>query len=73
MPSTEITFYPDGPCVVRGPVRLVDEHDEEIPNRRKTIALCRCGRSRLMPFCDATHRAAGFVTGEKTDPGSGEH
>lgn len=64
MASTSITAYPDGPLVVRGPARLLDEHDRPIANRRRTYALCRCGRSRLMPFCDATHQAAGFRTGE---------
>ena len=42
-----ITPYPDGPYLVRGPVRLVDADGEDIPVRRKVIALCRCGRSRI--------------------------
>jgi CDGSH-type Zn-finger protein len=55
-----ITPYRDGPLVVRGPVRLVDQDGREIEVRRKTIALCRCGRSRLRPFCDGTHKLMRF-------------
>jgi len=27
---------------------------------RETIALCRCGKSRLRPCCDGTHKLIGF-------------
>ena len=50
----------DGPLVVRGPVRLVDETGREIPVRRRVNALCRCGRSSIQPFCDSTHRIVPF-------------
>lgn len=58
--GTRVTPYPDGPLIVRGPVRLIDAEGNEIPVRRSTIALCRCGRSRIKPFCDGTHKAVGF-------------
>jgi len=67
-PETEITSYRDGPLVVRGPFRLVDATGAEIPVRRSTIALCRCGRSRIKPFCDGTHKTSGFRT-EARAPG----
>ena len=51
-----ITPYPDGPLIVRGPFSLVDVDGREIDVGRRTVALCRCGRSRLRPFCDGTHR-----------------
>ena len=54
--ATVITPYRDGPLVIRGPVRLVDQEGREIEVDRKTIALCRCGRSRLRPFCDGSHK-----------------
>jgi len=57
---TVIIPYRDGPLVVRGPVRLVDQDGREIEVDRRTIALCRCGRSRLRPFCDGTHKLTRF-------------
>jgi CDGSH-type Zn-finger protein len=57
---TVITPYRDGPLVVRGPVRLVDQDGQVIDVDRRTIALCRCGRSRLRPFCDGTHKLIRF-------------
>jgi CDGSH-type Zn-finger protein len=55
-----ITPYRDGPLIVRGPVRLEDMHGEEIVVERGTVALCRCGRSRIRPFCDGTHKLVRF-------------
>lgn len=55
-----ITPYRDGPLLVRGPVVLRDQHGDEIAVERETIALCRCGRSRMRPFCDGTHKLTRF-------------
>jgi hypothetical protein len=52
-----ITVYPDGPALVRGRFRLQDELGNEVETNRATIALCRCGKSRLHPICDGTHKA----------------
>lgn len=56
--DASITAYRAGPFLVRGPIRLVDEEGEEIEIRRATVALCRCGRSRIRPLCDGTHAEA---------------
>ncbi len=57
----EIKVRDDGPYKVTGPVRIVDADGEAfaVPEGRP-VALCRCGKSRNKPFCDATHRDAGF-------------
>jgi CDGSH-type Zn-finger protein len=55
-----ITPYRDGPLLVRGPFRLVDQQGREIDTGRETVALCRCGKSRLRPFCDGTHKLVRF-------------
>jgi CDGSH-type Zn-finger protein len=55
-----ITPYRDGPLIVRGPVRLQNMHGEEIVVNRGTIALCRCGKSRIRPLCDGTHKTSRF-------------
>jgi CDGSH-type Zn-finger protein len=60
MDEVVITPYRDGPLLVRGPVRLTDQEGNEIDVGRETIALCRCGKSRLRPFCDGTHRLVRF-------------
>lgn len=59
-PEVVITPYPDGPYLVRGPFTLRDQAGEPIPMARRTIALCRCGKSRTRPFCDGTHKLIGF-------------
>ncbi|MDX6591420.1 MAG: hypothetical protein QOJ13_616 [Gaiellales bacterium] len=55
-----ITPYPDGPLIVRGPFQITDEHGTPIDAGRRTVALCRCGRSQLRPFCDGSHLTARF-------------
>ena len=60
MDDVTITPYPDGPILVRGPFKLVDQYGCPIDTHRKTVALCRCGRSRMRPFCDGTHKKIGF-------------
>ncbi len=55
-----ITPYRDGPYLVRGPFKIVGQDGREIDARRRTVALCRCGRSQIRPFCDGTHKLIGF-------------
>jgi CDGSH-type Zn-finger protein len=55
-----ITPYRDGPLIVRGDFRLIDQDGGEIDPGRKTIALCRCGKSGIKPFCDGSHKRSGF-------------
>ena len=50
-----IRAYPDGPLLVRGDFQLLDEQGRPIDPQRGTIALCRCGRSAVKPFCDGSH------------------
>ncbi|MCO7220812.1 CDGSH iron-sulfur domain-containing protein [Klenkia sp. PcliD-1-E] len=58
-PAT-ITPYRDGPLVVRGDFRLVDADGVEFDPGRDVVALCRCGKSGLKPFCDGSHARTGF-------------
>jgi CDGSH-type Zn-finger protein len=55
-----VTPYPDGPLLVRGDVEIIGPDGDVMPRRRRTVALCRCGFSALKPFCDGSHKAAGF-------------
>lgn len=55
LPASTVTVYPDGPLVVRGDFELREVGGETIAEGR-TIALCRCGRSAVKPFCDGSHK-----------------
>ncbi|MGI5273062.1 CDGSH iron-sulfur domain-containing protein [Nonomuraea sp. CA-218870] len=55
-----VTPYEDGPLLVRGPFELVTQDGEAITPGRETVALCRCGLSAQKPFCDGSHKTAGF-------------
>jgi CDGSH-type Zn-finger protein len=63
---TLITICPDGPLLVRGPVQIVDAAGQIVPRSRQTIALCRCGKSQLAPFCDGTHKLGTARTRSRT-------
>ena len=56
----KITPYRDGPYLIRGPFVMVDQDGNEIEIKRRVVALCRCGRSQIRPFCDGTHKLVGF-------------
>jgi CDGSH-type Zn-finger protein len=59
-PATLITPYQDGPLIIRGDFRIQTWDGMPIPVDRQTVALCRCGRSAIKPFCDGSHARAGF-------------
>jgi CDGSH-type Zn-finger protein len=65
--EARITPYKDGPLLVRGPFKLTDQEGNEVELHRRTIALCRCGRSRIKPFCDGTHKAIKFKAESSPD------
>ena len=71
MSQAEIRPYPEGPFLVRGPIRLLGEDGQEIEILRRVVALCRCGRSRLQPLCDGTHAVAGVRGRPGEDAGAG--
>ncbi len=52
--------YRDGPYLVRGAFSLRDQDGGRIETARRTVALCRCGKSQTRPFCDGTHRLIRF-------------
>ena len=59
--------YENGPLLIRGDFTLVTPDGEVIDPGRGTVALCRCGRSAIKPFCDGTHKAVGFRAGTTRD------
>jgi CDGSH-type Zn-finger protein len=59
-PGAVITPYPDGPLIVRGRFVITGPDGQPVPAGRKTVALCRCGKSANKPFCDGSHTRTGF-------------
>ncbi len=55
-----ITLRPNGPMLVQGDVTVIGTDGNEI-ERGGRVAFCRCGASNTKPFCDASHKANGFV------------
>jgi CDGSH-type Zn-finger protein len=55
-----ITPYRDGPLLVRGDFSIEDQDGNVLDPGRETVALCRCGKSRIRPFCDGSHKLVGF-------------
>jgi CDGSH-type Zn-finger protein len=62
-----VTPYPDGPLLVRGDFELRDANGALLDPHRATVALCRCGKSAIKPFCDGTHKTIGFRTHEEPE------
>jgi CDGSH-type Zn-finger protein len=61
-PAATVTVYPDGPLVVRGDFEIRSFGGPAIETGR-TVALCRCGRSAVKPFCDGSHKIARALGG----------
>jgi uncharacterized Fe-S cluster protein YjdI/CDGSH-type Zn-finger protein len=57
--ETTVEVVRDGPLYLRGDLTVALDVGPEVRHDTR-VALCRCGRSAHMPFCDNTHRAIGF-------------
>ena len=69
----KIRILKDGPYLVTGRIPLVEDEmiigpdgeparweEKAAYPEQETYALCRCGESKRMPFCDGTHTKIGF-------------
>ena len=56
----KVTLRPDGPLRLDGEMQVFDSGDR-LAWQGVEAALCRCGASKNKPFCDGSHREAGFV------------
>jgi len=50
-----------GSIRITGVVDIVDA-DGNVIETKENFSLCRCGHSKEKPFCDGSHREAGFKT-----------
>lgn len=58
---------------IKGPVKIIDSDGNPFfitPGAE--VWLCRCGNSRTKPFCDGSHKRAGFESDPKADPIEGD-
>jgi len=55
----EIKPLPDGPLLLSGNLSLI-AGSGRVAWQGESLALCRCGESKNKPFCDGSHKAAGF-------------
>lgn len=58
-----ITVRKNGSLLVTGDFTLLDHEGKPIARNpeKPNVALCRCGHSQRKPFCDASHKAHGFI------------
>jgi CDGSH-type Zn-finger protein/uncharacterized Fe-S cluster protein YjdI len=54
-----VTPTENGPLQVAGNLQIVSGTGKRVAEATKTY-LCRCGQSKNKPFCDGSHKAAGF-------------
>jgi len=59
MADVTIELIKNGPYIVKGVVELKDAEGNSYPVEKR-MALCRCGATKNAPFCDGSHREAGF-------------
>jgi CDGSH-type Zn-finger protein/truncated hemoglobin YjbI len=59
----QIQLSHNGPYLVTNADSVLDWLGEPLPVRPQ-MALCRCGSSKIKPFCDGTHARIGFTDGK---------
>jgi len=59
---SEVIIKPqnNGPYHAKGKFKIVTEGGREIAFDGDEAWLCRCGQSANKPFCDGSHKKAGF-------------
>ena len=60
MADVSVKVNDNGPYVISGDVTLVDVDGKSFSWTGSAVALCRCGQSSNKPFCDGSHKDAGF-------------
>ncbi len=52
-----VQVCPEGPVLVRGAERVLDDRGREHEVTRPVVAVCVCGKSARKPWCDSTHKS----------------
>ncbi|HEX3673130.1 MAG TPA: CDGSH iron-sulfur domain-containing protein [Rhizomicrobium sp.] len=56
----KVTPQTNGPLMVEGALEICAASGRTV-SRETKVWLCRCGHSQDKPFCDGSHKAAGFI------------
>lgn len=67
--GVEISASENGSLKVTGPLEVTTGTGRRIGRGRK-VFLCRCGQSKNKPYCDGSHKAAGFGAPEVQGKGT---
>ncbi|QRO86745.1 CDGSH iron-sulfur domain-containing protein [Kytococcus sedentarius] len=57
--SVDVMPCPGGPALLRGATHVIDAAGTTHPVSRPVVAVCRCGASGRLPWCDGTHKLLG--------------
>jgi CDGSH-type Zn-finger protein len=60
--QVEVLPQPNGSLKIVGNLEVVSGTGRTV-NRVHQVFLCRCGQSKNKPYCDGSHKAAGFIAG----------
>jgi hypothetical protein len=55
--EVSVRACPDGPLLVRGAESVEDPDGVPHPVTRPVVAVCTCGKSARLPWCDSTHKS----------------
>ena len=66
-PPATIEERENGSLIVKGLTSLIGE-DGVALTVKPVMALCRCGQSKNKPFCDSSHKEAGFLSHDDVPP-----
>ncbi|MCP4883615.1 MAG: hypothetical protein GY908_07470 [Flavobacteriales bacterium] len=58
--NTKVELMKNGPLLVKGTIE-VKSHDGTVETKEKMAAFCRCGATQNKPYCDGSHKGAGFI------------
>ena len=71
-PPLRLKVMDNGALQLRGDlsqIRVVDGEGQQFDfGERRTVLLCRCGKSQNKPFCDSSHERTGFRSSIRVDP-----
>jgi len=56
----DLVPQPNGPVKATGPLVILNDAGE-VTDRTTQAFLCRCGQSAKQPYCDGSHKRAGFT------------